>query len=102
LDTPVQERAAQYCDDLSAFTTTTRVAYEEWDYGVKKYVARGDSTQTIIAPDAQTSFKWKDTDNGFISETFDQLEEIDIKERGDGFGELDAATTRHLEDLGYA
>ncbi len=102
LDEPVQERASRYCDDLDPFVHTGRVVYERVDDEVRKYVDWNGETATITVRDAQVSYVSAPDDGGRVAEVFDGIEPADVREGGSGFDELDAETTEHLEDLGYA
>lgn len=107
LDTAVRERASRYCDDLTPYTETVRVAYTSQGEEIRKAMTWRDEAVEIAIPDAQTAYQLTDSDDRStkaaetVSDTFAPLEDHETRESGSGVDELDDAAHQRLEDLGY-
>lgn len=101
LDEPLQKRAGKYVDDITPWMGTSRAVYERDGAFVKKYSVKGESAVTEESRDAQTSYKLSDGGAEHVDAAFNAIEQLDVRQAGDDFDELDEATYDRLEDLGY-
>ncbi|MFC7250501.1 sulfatase [Halomicroarcula sp. GCM10025324] len=101
LDEPLQERAGKYVDDLSPWMGTSRAVYEREGDVVHKYCSKGERAATIHVRDAQTGYKVSSDGLERVESAFAGIEQLDVREDGEDFDELDSATYDRLEDLGY-
>jgi arylsulfatase len=101
LDEPLQERAGKYVEDLSPWLGTSRAVYERDGDVVHKYCAKDGSAVTVDVRDAQTSYKTASDGLERVEAAFADIEQLDVREDGEDFDELDSATYDRLEDLGY-
>lgn len=101
-DDQLRARASRYCEDLSAFDGVSRVAYQQCDDGqLRKKLSWRSRESTVEIRDAQTSYKIHDSTDIDITEIFEGIEELDVRERAGGISDVDAATYDRLEKLGY-
>ncbi|MFC6865307.1 sulfatase [Halomicroarcula sp. GCM10025817] len=101
LDEPLRERAGKYVEDLSPWLGTSRAVYERDGDVVHKYCAKEGSAVTVDVRDAQTSYKTASDGLERVEAAFADIEQLDVREDGEDFDELDSATYDRLEDLGY-
>lgn len=101
-DDQLRARASRYCDNLSAFDGVSRVAYERREDGlIEKKLTWQSRESTVEVRDAQTSYRIQDSDRIDISGIFEAVEQLDVRDRGGGMADVDAATYDRLEKLGY-
>ncbi|MHB9288045.1 sulfatase [Halobacteriales archaeon Cl-PHB] len=102
LDDPVQERACQYCDELSPFTATARAVWEGSGIGVTKSTTWRDRVDRRICRDAATTYAVDAKGGeGAVETAFADLTQQDVKVEGSGLESLAADAYENLEDLGY-
>lgn len=102
LDEPLQERASEYLDDLSAYTATARAVFDATDDGgVEKSITWRERAATVRVPNHEVSYKQSETDDGRVAEVFDTFENAGVRVDGAGVEGMDDSTYQRLEDLGY-
>ncbi|WP_311172606.1 sulfatase [Halobellus ordinarius] len=99
-------RAREYASEeaLDTLDGRSRAAYVDHGPGVRKHVAWRDRTRTVQVVDPRTSYAVAETDgtpdpSRDLDDAFEGITDTGIKQRGDE--DIDDATRRHLEDLGY-
>jgi arylsulfatase A-like enzyme len=99
-------RARKYASEeaLDALDGRSRAAYVDQGPGVRKYVAWHDRSRAVQVIDPRTSYavdenRENPTPNQELDEAFERISDAGVKQRGDD--DIDDATRRRLEDLGY-
>lgn len=103
-DEQLRGRALRYCDEeeLRPFDARARCAYEDdGDGTLHKYVTLRSEAATVVARDAQTSYKVSDDGAERVERAFDRIGDADVRTQGGGIEDVDGATYQRLEDLGY-
>ncbi len=103
LEEPMEERAARYCDDLWRFNGDARAVYRDEDGFVRKDVTWRDEAASILVCDAKASSKTgTDGARDRVESAFAAIEDRGVRDESEGLGDVDEATQKRLEDLGYA
>jgi len=102
LEEPMEDRARKYCEDLWRFNGTARAVYTDDVAAVEKRMTWRDRTAAVRSYDAKHAALANDGDvRARVDDVFDRLEDAGVREEADGVQDMDAATKRRLEDLGY-
>jgi arylsulfatase A-like enzyme len=102
LEEPMEERALRYAGDLYLFDGHCRAVYEPLDGDVRKFAGWRDRRVTVDVFGAACSLRRSFDDGGRVDEVFSGTEDVGVREESGGVEDLDEATKRRLEDLGYA
>lgn len=103
LEEPMEERARKYCDDLWRFNGDARAVYRDDKAGfVRKDVTWRDEDASVLICDAKAASKTEDKDaRGRVESAFENIEDLGVSDDSEGLGDVDEATQKRLEDLGY-
>jgi arylsulfatase A-like enzyme len=102
LEEPMEERASRYCDDLWRFNGDARAVYHDEDEFVRKDVTWRDEAASILVCDAKASSKVENGDAGQrVDAAYESIEDRGVRDESEGIGDIDEATQKRLEDLGY-
>jgi hypothetical protein len=106
LEEPMEERAREYCEDLWRFNGDARAVYRTSSVGddgtVRKDVTWREEAASVLVYDAKAA----STTDGEgarerVADGFGTVEDVGVREESEGLGDVDEATQKRLEDLGY-
>lgn len=102
LEEPMKERASKYCDDLWRFDGDARAVYRNEDGLVRKDMTWRDEDASILIYNAKLSTKVDDGDaHKYVENTFADISDRGVRDEDEGMDDVDEATQKRLEDLGY-
>lgn len=102
LEEPMEERAKKYCGDLWRFNGDARAVYRDQDNFVRKDVTWRDDAASVLVCDAKAASKTDDESaRKRVESTFETIEDLGVRDESEEMGDVDAATQKRLEDLGY-
>jgi arylsulfatase len=99
LEEPMEERASRYAGDLYRFNGDCRAVYEADGETVQKYLSWREKRRRVDIADVFASWLASDTDDGVVNERFSLITDRGVQTDSDS--EVDEATQKRLEDLGY-
>jgi hypothetical protein len=95
----MEERASRYAGDLYRFNGDCRAVYEAYEGTVRKYISWREKRGRVDLVDASASWFASETDDGGVDERFGSISDRGVQTDSDA--EVDEATQKRLEDLGY-
>jgi arylsulfatase A-like enzyme len=101
LEEPMEERALRYCDDLWRFNGDARAAYHDDGDFVRKDVTWRDESATVLVCDAKSSAHVGDDARERVDAAFETIEDRGVRDESGAGEDIDEATRKRLEDLGY-
>ena len=99
LEEPMEERASRYAGDLYRFNGDCRAVYETNDGRVQKYLSWREKRRRVDIADVFASWLASNSDDGVVDERFGSISDRMVQTDSDA--EVDEATQKRLEDLGY-
>lgn len=99
LEEPMEERASRYAGDLYRFNGDCRAVYEPHEGTVRKYLSWREKRGRVDPVGASASWLASGTDDGVVDERFGSISDRGVQTDSDA--EVDEATQKRLEDLGY-
>ncbi len=104
LNGALKTRAADYIDDLKPFTATARAVVTLEDGRIFKDITWRNQSRRMEVIDSQTSYTVgapPKSVHSKIKESFDDMENLDVRTKGSGVEGASDATRKRLKDLGY-
>jgi arylsulfatase len=104
LNGALKTRAADYIDDLKPFTATARAVVTLEDGRIFKDITWRNQSRRMEVIDSQTSYTVGAPPKSVrskIKESFDDMENLDVRTKGSGVEGASDATRKRLKDLGY-
>lgn len=102
LEEPMEERASRYCDDLWQFNGDARAVFRDEGGFVRKDVTWREEATSILVCDAKASSKTGTEDaRERVEEAFESISDVGVRGENEGLSDMNEATRKRLEDLGY-
>lgn len=95
----MEERASRYAGDLYRFNGDCRAVYETNDGRVQKYLSWREKRRRVDIADVFASWLASNSDDGVVNERFGSISDRVVQTDSDA--DVDEATQKRLEDLGY-
>lgn len=102
LEEPMEERARKYCGDLWRFNGDARAVYRDEEDFVRKDMTWREEAASVLVCDAKAASKTSGNDaRDQVNSAFTDIVDRGVRNESEGIGDVDEATQKRLEDLGY-